>query len=428
MGDIQAFSQSAIFNMDMGAFFTKWLFDVRDSQADDGRYSPISPTPEDPNLQLNGGAAWGDAGVIIPWRVFENYGDVRLLEQHIDSARRWVDLIHAHNRDLIWINQRGFDFGDWLNGDTLVLDGFPRTGNEIPKDVLATAFWQQSTRILSKMFAVLGRKDDSEKCSTLADGIRKAFNEHFVADDGKIKGDTQAGYALALRLGLLDERRQAQATDHLLAAIERYHGHLSTGIQTTHHAMLALSEHGHHDVAARLMNLRTVPSWGYTIDMGATTIWERWDGYVKDRGFQDPAMNSFNHWALGSVAEWVWRNIAGMNPDDVQPGWKHFVIAPKPGSGITWVKSEYESIRGRIACDWKVDGTKFSLQVTVPPNSTATVHVPGIQGKDVTEAGLPAGQAKGVKFLRAENDAAVFEIGSGTYVFQSTLPENLPAR
>jgi len=427
MGDIQSFSQNAIFNMNMAAFFTKWLRDVRDSQADNGQFSDISPHPVDPNGG-SGAPAWADAGVFVAWRVYQNYADTRLLEQHVEAVRRWIEFLHRHNPDLLWLHQRGNDYGDWLNGDTLVLKGFPRQGNAVPKEVLATAFWHQSTRMLSKMFAVLERDGDAQKYARLADGIRRAFNKRFVAADGRIYGDTQAGYALALRFDLLDEKRQAQAVAHLLAAIERYHGHLSTGIQTTHRAMLELSRHGHHDVACRLINLRTVPSWGYTIDMGATTIWERWDGYVAGRGFQNPGMNSFNHWALGAVGEWVWRNIVGIHPDEQQPGWKHFTIAPLPCASVSWVRGEYDSIRGRVGCHWRVAGGRVTLKVTVPPNTTATLHMPTTHPAAVTESGRPAKQAGGVEFLRAAKHAAVYRIASGHYVFESAFTPPLENR
>ena len=204
--------------------------------------------------------------------------------------------------------------------------------------------------------------------------------------DGRIKGDTQAGYALALSFDLLDEPLRAKAVEHLLAGIRRYKGHLSTGIQSTHHAMLELSRNGRHDEACRLSASADVPSWGYMIDQGATTIWERWDGYVRGRGFQNPGMNSFNHWAFGAVGEWVWRDLAGINPDEQSPGYKHFMIRPRPGAGVTWLKSRYESIRGTIACDWKLEGDRFTLDVTVPAGTTATIYVPAKSADVVTKA------------------------------------------
>jgi alpha-L-rhamnosidase len=417
MGDIQAFSQTAIFNMDMAAFFTKWLADVRDSQADDGRFADFSPHPGDPNQSFSGAPAWGDAGVFVPWRMYVNYGDTRILEQQIGAARRWIDFIHQKNPDLLWTQQRGNDYGDWLNGDTLLVEGLPREGNEVPKDLFATAFWYQSTRLLSRMYNVLGQTDEGAEYGRLADGIRAAFHRHYVADDGRILGDTQAGYALALRFDLLSEPQASQAASHLLEAIDRYQGHLSTGIQTTHRAMLELSRRGHHDTACRLINLRTVPSWGYTIDMGATTIWERWDGYVAGRGFQNPGMNSFNHWALGAVAEWAWRNIAGLNPDDAHPGWKHFTVAPRPSESFTWARAQYHSIRGRIATDWRIVDDQLMLEVEVPPNSTATIRLPSTNPESTTESGEPAAERNDLHQSGVERDTVLYEVGSGYYRF-----------
>ena len=164
-----------------------------------------------------------------------------------------------------------------------------------------------------------------------------------------------------------------------------------------------------------------MPSWGYMVDMGATTIWERWDGYVKGRGFQDPGMNSFNHWAFGAVGEWVWRELAGINPDEDQPGYKHFVIRPRPCGGLTWVKARYDSIRGPIVSEWKIADGRFQLHVEIPANTTATVFVPAKDAAAVTESGKPAAEAAGVKLLRTEAGTAVFAVESGRYRFEARV-------
>lgn len=422
MGDIQAFSQAAIFNMDMAGFLTKWVRDIRDSQADDGRFPDIAPHIGDPNRGFSGVPAWGDAGTIVPWRVYQNYADVRMLEQHFESAVRWVEYIRTHNPDLLWQQDRGNDYGDWLNADTLALKDFPRGINAIPKDVFATAFFAHSTEIVAKMAHVLERTEEAAKYDRLFTDIKAAFNRAYVKPDGSILGDTQAGYALALHFNLLPEPLQPKATERLLKAIDRYKGHPSTGIQSTHRMMLELTRNGHHEEAYQLLNLRTVPSWGYMIEMGATTIWERWDGYVAGRGFQDPFMNSFNHWAFGSVGEWVWRNLAGINLDESRPGYKHFTLRPRPVSDLTWVKSTYQSIRGPIISSWKVTDRQFDLIVEIPANTTATVYLPADSPNAVTEGGVPAHHASGVRFSRMEEGAAVFELESGRYAFHSQIP------
>jgi alpha-L-rhamnosidase len=419
MGDIQAFSQTAIFNMDMSGFFTKWVPDVRDSQADDGRYPHFAPHVGDPNRFASGVPAWGDAGTVVPWRMYQNYADRRMLEQHFESARRWIEFIHRNNPNLLWQKNRGDDFNDWLNGDTVSLEGYPRGISAVPPEVLATAFFAHSTEIVAKMARVLDRKEDAAKYGKLFEDIKAAFNRAYVSPDGRIKGNTQAGYALALHFNLLDESLRPKATQLMIEAIRKYKDHPSTGIQTTHRMMLELTRNGRHDEAWRLVNLRTVPSWGFMVEMGATTIWERWDGYVKGRGFQDPGMNSFNHWAFGAIGEWMWRELAGINPDDAQPGFKHFTIRPRPCEGLPWVKARYDSIRGPIVSEWKQSDGRFELLVEVPANTTATVVVPTKDPAAVTESGRPASEAVGVKSLGTEPGAAVFHLESGRYRFEA---------
>ena len=415
MGDIQAFSQTAIFNMDMAAFFTKFAQDVRDDQAADGRFPDFAPHPGDPNETFSGVPAWGDAGTIVPWRAYQNYADERLLAKHFGAARRWVDYIHKQNPDLIWTNGRGNDYNDWLNGNWVRQTGWPTQGGAVPNEVFATAFFAHSTEIVAKMARVTDRRAEARRYRDLFDRIKAAFNERFVDPNGQIEGDTQAGYALALSFDLLPEPLRPKAMQHLLEGIDRYNGHLSTGIQTSHRAMLELSRYGHDDVAWALLTNRTFPSWLYMIDNGATTIWERWDGYVKGRGFQNPGMNSLNHWAFGAVGEWMWRHIIGLNPDETQPGWKHFTIAPHPGGGLTWAKGRYESIRGPIASAWRIEDQRLSLRVTVPANTTATVIVPTSK----PEEPLAADTAAGVTFLRLQDRARVYRVDSGRYEFDA---------
>jgi len=419
MGDIQAFSQTAIFNMDLAAFFTKFVQDIRDDQADDGRSPDFAPHPGDPNKSFSGAPAWADAGVIIPWRAYQNYADTRILADHFEAAGRWVDYVQRNNPDLVWVKGRNNDYNDWLNGDWVKQAAWPAEGGSVSNEVFATAFFAHSTDLAARMAEVLGRKDHAQRYRGLFNCIKDVFNRRFVDPDGRIKSDTQGAYALALHFNLLPDELRPKAARHLVDNLRRYQNHLSTGIQTTHRAMLELTRNGYTDVGWQLLTNRTFPGWLYMIDNGATTIWERWDGYVQGRGFQDAGMNSFNHWAFGAVGEWMWRHIAGLNPDDAHPGWKHFTIAPRPGGGVTWAKGRYDSIRGEISSDWSVQAGKLTLRVTVPPNTTGTIVVPATQPEQVTESGHPARSAPGVKFLRAETGAAVFEVGSGAYVFEA---------
>lgn len=414
MGDAQTFSQTAIFNMDMAGFYTKWALDIRDDQAPSGQFPDYAPNPgirQQPPRQV-GAPAWGDAGVIVPWRVWENYGDKRILEEQYPAARRWVEFIRQNNPNYLWENQRAADYNDWVNGDFVIKDGWPTTGAAIPKPVFATAFWAHSTNLLAQMAAILGKTSEAAAHHQLFEDIRAAFNRAWVKPDGVIEGDTQAGYALALHFNLLPDEMRPLALKHLNAGLDRYRGHLSTGIHATSRLMLELARGGETARAYNALLMRSFPSWGFMIDNGATTIWERWDGYVKGRGFQNPGMNSFNHWAFGAVGEWMWRVIAGLNPDAAAPGYAHFVVRPQPGGGLTSATSEYNSIRGPIRIRWNIAAKVFTLQVSVPVNSSATVWVPGADAKSDV-AGL-APQAGGT-------GATAFRVGSGNYEFRSTF-------
>lgn len=423
MGDIQVFSGTSIFNADMGAFFTKWMRDVRDAQTPDGRFPDFAPQPFQKTLaaarrgDFMGVPGWGDAGVVVPWRLWQQYGDRRQLEQNYESSKRWIEFIRSNNPDLLWKNKRNNDYGDWLNADTMNDSTIPRKGGEVPKPVFATMMFAYATDLVSRMATVLGKTAEAEQYGTLFNDIKSAFNKAYVTDDGHIEGNTQAGYALALHFDLLPESKRAAAVQYMLAGIDAYNGHMSTGFHSTYRMMLELSRAGRSDVAYRLINNTTFPSWGYSIANGATTIWERWDGYVKGRGFQDKGMNSFNHYAIGAVAEWMYRVILGINNDDAHPAYEQFVVRPVPGGGLTWAKGSYNSIRGRIASSWRVENGMYSLDVTIPANTSAAVYVPARSAESVSESGVPASRAAGVRFVRMQDGDAVFSVASGTYKF-----------
>ena len=428
-GDAMTFSQTAVFNMDMAAFYTKWMQDMRDDQAPDGRFPDVAPNPMNRASSVNaafkenlltGSPAWADAGVIIPWRAYQNYGDVELLQAQFEPIKRWVDFIQSRNPDLLWKNDRGLDPGDWLNGDTLVENGWPQSGGTIPHIEFATGYFAHTTDILSKIAAAIGRSDDARHYRELFEQIKNAFDKAYLKADGQIEGNTQSAYALALDFDLLPDAMRPKAIEYLLGGLQRYNGHVSTGIHGTRSLMLELTAEDHNDEAYRLLNLHSFPSWGYMLDMGATTIWERWDGYVADRGFQNhTAMNSLNHVVFGAVGEWMWRNIIGLAPDDSGPGYKRVVIHPRPGGGLTWAKGSYDSIRGRIESGWKIENNHFSLDLTVPPNTTATVYIPASDASQIRESGRAIGDGAGVRLVRAERSSVVFEVSSGSYHFRS---------
>jgi len=417
MGDAQIFSQTAIFNMDMAAFFTKWIRDIRDGQDPDGRFPDFAPHIESPKNPFRNAPGWADAGVIVPWRAYVNYGDKRVLQGHYDVMKRYVDHIHAQNPDLLWLQDTGNNYTDWLNGDWLQVAGYPGKGGAVPREVFATAFFFHSTDLLARIARVLGRSADARRYEDLASRIKATFNREFVSDDAEIKGDTQSAYALALHFDLLPESQRSGAVDRLVAALGRYDGRLSAGIQSTGRLMLELTRRAQADLAYQLIESRRCPSWLYMIDQGATTIWERWDGYVAGRGLQDAGMNSFNHYALGAVGEWMYKSILGISPDEQRPGCEHIIIRPRPGGSLTWAKGSYDSVRGKVSVEWRFEASDWLLNLTIPPNVTATVYLPAGDISDVSESGSPVASAPDVRYVETTDRSMVFLIESGRYRF-----------
>lgn len=436
MGDAQVVSPTACFFLDMGAFWTKWLRDLRDDQARDGRFPDFAPHPYDPDSRFSAAPGWADAGAIVPWVAWVHYGDRRLLEESFDAARRWVEYIRSRSPELIWATGRGNDYNDWLNGDRLKLDGWPVKGAEVPKEVFATAHFARSTDLVARMARALGRDDEAARYGELAADIRKAFARAFVKEDGTILGGTQAGYALSLGFDLLPEELREKAAAHLVSGIEAYRGRASTGIHATIRLLLELSRRGRHDLACRIVTGRDVPSWLYMVDQGATTIWERWDGHVAGRGFQDPGMNSFNHFAFGSVGEWVWRTVVGLEPDEERPGYEHFFVRPRPGGDIRWARATHDSIRGRIAVSWTSEPEEFSLALEVPANAAATVTLPvgadwivdeteaGREPESLRETGEAApSRIPGLRLLARTPEGIVCRVESGRYELRARPPD-----
>jgi len=376
MGDAQVFAQTAIFNLDMSAFFTKWGYDVMDAQFETGEFSDVSPRgmPWEPRFWNAPG--WADAGLIVPWRMYENYSDLEALNRHYKSMKLYVDRIQETNPDLIYFNTRSHQYNDWLNGNTIISENYPKTGGEIPRPVFNTAFYIRSTRILAESARLLGKTDDAKKYSDLADKVNKKFIEEFVYKDGTIEGNTQAGYAIALNFDLLPEDLVQAAVQKLVKAIKLYDNRMSTGFISTICMLNELSENGYHELACQLAESHRLPSWGYSIDQGATTIWERWDAYVKDRGFQNAGMNSFNHYTFGSIGEWLVKHVLGIQPDDEITGYRHFKLVPKPGGTLTSAKGTYNSIVGPISMEWFLNKNLLDLKFSIPANTTADFIMP----------------------------------------------------
>jgi alpha-L-rhamnosidase len=380
MGDAQIFVRTAAANRDVAAFFAKWMHDVAEAQSPEGGFSDVSPRLVDLS---DGAPAWGDAGVIVPWTIYQVYGDTRILETHYDAMVRWMDYLDGANPDHLWRNRRANDFGDWLSVDA-----------DTDKDVLATAYFAYDASRMAQIAKILGRAQDAARFEVLFAAIKAAFNAAYVSEDGTVRGDTQTGYVLALRFGLLSEDLRPLAAQRLVQNIASKNNHLSTGFVGVGYLCPVLTEAGYADVAYTLLLNTTFPSWGYSVEQGATTIWERWDGYTLEKGFQDTGMNSFNHYSLGSVGEWLQRYVAGIDTDPDQPGFAQIRLRPCPDRRLSFVRASFESVRGRIESAWTWSGDTFTLSVTVPANTSATVTLP---------------------------DGQTHEIGSGAYEYACTL-------
>lgn len=398
-GDAQVYVKTATLNTDVQAFFTKWLVDLADGQRADGQFPMVAPVKVAGD---DGGPAWADAGVICPWTIYDVYGDRRLLERQYPSMVRFIDFCVGRSTPDLLPPEKFHCFGDWLSikADT-------------PKDVIYTAYFAYSTNLLARSAQALGRAEDAAKYRALCRRIKAAFNRAYVAQDGRIKGNTQCVYVLALAFDLLDEQKQKLAAEHLVEDIRHRDWHLSTGFVGTKNLMPVLSKIGRQDVAYRLLHNDTFPSWGFSIRHGATSIWERWDGWTPEKGFQDPGMNSFAHYSFGAVYQWMVENIGGIRND--LPSFKRMTIAPKLDPNLSWADVRYESVRGLIRCSWKRDGKMLELEVTVPANTTATVVVPAKAGAKLSEDGQAIEQATGVQLVRRQPNQVVLAVSSGTY-------------
>lgn len=400
-GDAQVYCRTATLNCDMEAFYTKWLVDlITDGQRSDGEFPMVAPVKVAGD---DGGPAWADSGVICPWTVYEVYGDRRVLEHYYPAMTRFIAFCKNRSTANLLPPQQYQCFGDWLN-----------INDDTPKDVICTAYFAYSTKLTARTAEVLGKNDDAAKYNELFDRIKAAFNQAYVADDGRISGDSQTAYVLALKFDLLSPERAKLAGQHLVENIQKRNWHLSTGFVGTKDLMLVLSKIGRNDVAERLIHQDTFPSWGFSIKHGATSIWERWDGWTPDKGFQDPGMNSFAHYSFGAVYQWMVENLGGIRND--APAYKRIVIAPYPDPALTSATTSYACTRGLIKTSWQRHGNGLDLDVSIPANTTATVYMP--KGySSITESGQSLQQADGVKVLQPD-DQTVVAIESGLYHFQ----------
>jgi len=409
--DAQVFAPSASYLADTSAFYRRWLRDVVDGQSPEGSYPDIAPLLL---FDRDGAPAWADGGVIVPWVLWKAYGDRRVLVENVAAMRRWVDFVHRHNPDLLWVNRTGNHYGDWL-----------QVGAHTDRDVLATAYFARSTRILADSLSVL-EAPDSDRYRDLAVDITAAFTRELLEPDGWIRGHTQTGQLLALAFDLLPADRRSGVFERLVADLESRDVRLTTGFCGVSLLCPVLSRFGRADLAYRLLHDNRYPSWGYSVSHGATTIWERWNGWTEDGGFGPVAMNSFNHYSLGSVAEWVFSGVGGVGQEIGSVGYRDLLIAPQVGGRLSWARTAYNVPHGRVATSWERTDAGLTLEVDVPVGSTATVILPAADGVQVREGGRNLEKRDDVTVVGVTPAAIRCRIGSGSFTFSVGGPEHPP--
>jgi alpha-L-rhamnosidase len=411
-GDAQVFCATSAFNFNVAPFFTKWLGDLAADQLPSGSVPDVIPDV----VQGDGSSAWSDAAVIIPWNLYVVYGDKSILEKQYSSMKAWVEYMRSRaGNNFVWDGD--FHFGDWQE----LLPGNPND-NEFStnKDLIATAYFFHTTRLLSKMAEIIGKKEDAGTYFTLSEKIKTAFL-CFTTPSGKMVSDTQTACLLAVAFDLLPGKLSKKIMDYL-AGYVRALGHLTTGFVGTPLLCKTLSGHGYEDLAFMLLNRKDYPSWLYPVTQGATTIWERWDGQKPDGTFQNAEMNSFNHLAYGVIGEWLYSYIAGLRPDEEKPGYQHIIFEPHPGGGLTAARAAFESMYGKIVSDWKTEGGKMTYHVEVPPNTTATLTLPVSNAEEITINGKKLNHS-GMVFSPKEMSVGI-EIGSGSYLLKFPYEDN----
>jgi alpha-L-rhamnosidase len=410
-GDAQVFAPTACFNMNTASFYTKWMRDLAADQKDNGKVPHVIPSVFD-----DGGATgWADAAIIIPWTVYLNYADTNILHVQYPSMKKWLGyMVDRAGGDYIW--QEDWHFGDWLSFD----DNTPSyMGAYTSTDLIATAYFAHAADLMAKIAAILHKKEDNLNFQGLNEKIKHAFQQEFVTPNGRLVASTQTAYTLALAFNLIDSPRVEKAAANLALDVTKF-DHITTGFLGTPLICQTLTDHGYLDLAYKLLTRKKYPSWLYPVTMGATTIWERWDGIKPDSTFQDKGMNSFNHYAYGAIGKWMVEAIAGIGIDPENPGYKNILIHPRPGGGLTQAEAYHESMYGRISSRWKIVNGEFILDITIPPNTTATVYIP-VNAPETTINSTPLSQYKEATFSAA--DGSILTVGSGEYQIKYKVTE-----
>lgn len=411
-GDAQVFSRTATFNMNVNNFFAKWLKDVAADQNEKGAVPFVVPNVL--GAGAVGSTGWADVATIVPWNMYLAYGDKRILENQYASMKAWVDYMQKNSKNDLW--NTGFHFGDWLfyrpEDDN---DGRAAVTN---KYLIAQCFYAHSTQLLINAATVLGKTDDVNAYSQLLQKIKTAFLNEYATPNGGLVSGTQTAYVLALNFDMFPENLRTQAAARLAENVKSYGDHLTTGFLGTPYLCHVLSRFGYTNLGYKLLLQEEYPSWLYPVKMGATTIWERWDGIKEDSTFQTPGMNSFNHYSYGAIGDWMYRTVVGLDTYTDGPGYKHIKVMPHTGEGLTNASASLQTYYGELSSGWKTENGTFTMDVEIPANTTASIFVPAASADAVTENGAALSSIKDITIAGSSEGYIEIKAGSGKYHFE----------
>jgi alpha-L-rhamnosidase len=410
-GDAQVFSRTATFNMNVHNFFIKWLKDIEADQIE-GKVPFVVPNVLGADATNSSG--WSDVATIVPWNIYLAYGDKQVLQDQYNSMVNYVASIGKVANNHLW--NSGWHFGDWLfyrpaddnDGQSAVTD----------KGLIATSFYAHSTQLLINTAKVLGKNEDVIKYTQLLDKIKAAFVNEFVTPNGRLLSSTQTAYVLALNFDLLPEPIRQETAKRLVDNINNYGVHLTTGFLGTPYLCNVLTRFGYNDIAYKLLLQPTYPSWLYPVKMGATTIWERWDGQKTDSTFQSVGMNSFNHYSYGAIGDWMYRNMVGLDTYEDGVGYKHSKIQPHIGGDFKNAEASLDTYYGKLSCSWVIEKDKNIMKVNIPFNTRSTVFIPSNAIESITENGTLLSSSKDFKLGTFKNGYVQIEVGAGNYTFE----------
>lgn len=398
-GDAQAYVRTATYNADISAFYTKWLRDLNDDQWPTGAYPNYAPLPYTRPNEFQA-AGWMDAGVICPWTIWQVYGDTHVLREHWEKMTKFMAFRASRDPQLQGSSDDAA-YGDWLS--------LSETKTPIP--FIDLAYHARCCDLMVEMARVLGKDEQVALYQKQGDAVRASFQKLHMNENGTMKIDNQTTHVLALYFHLLPKEKQQAAADRLATLIRENGNKMNTGFLGTRPLLPVLSAHGHHDLAGILMQQKEYPSWGYEVENGATTIWERWNSYIKGKGVHEPSMNSFSHYAFGAVHEWMMSTLVGI--DLASPGYNEIALRPRPTGTITQADGSTQTRHGKVAVAWEIkDG--LHVTCTIPPNTRASVEIPNTWGKTLVDAKTGTTIPTGVR-----GNSLHLTIGSGTYSWKT---------